>query len=161
MKLFPALPEHLRTLQAWFPDARSLRQWGGPQFRYPFTDVTFKEDMRWQSIPAYSLLDDENGLIGFGQYYGKHGRCHLARLVIDPARRGAGMGRYFIRSLMQTGMAELDADECSLYVMESNRRAIRCYTSLGFVRAPCPDSDPVYENIGFMVFKRSGDGIPF
>jgi len=155
MDIVETRTEHLETLKTWFPDKRSVRQWGGPQFRHPFTHATFLEDMRWREVPGYSLLDDENRLVGFGQYYEREGRCHLARLVIDPARRGKGIGRYFIRGLMQIGMSDLGAEECSLFVMNSNQGAIRCYMSLQFVDTPYPTDDPLYENIAFMLFKRS------
>jgi len=155
MEIVATRPAHLETLKSWFPDKQSVRRWGGPLFRHPFTHATFLEDMRWAEVPAYSLLDEENGLIGFGQYYEREGRCHLARLVIDPARRGKGIGRYFIRGLMQIGMSDLGAEECSLFVMNSNRGAIRCYTSLHFVHTPYPTDDPVYDNIAFMLYKRS------
>jgi len=145
---------HLETLKSWFPDEASVRRWGGPLFRHPFTDATFQKDMRWREVPAYSLLDEKRGLAGFGQYYGRDGRCHLARLVIDPARRGIGLGRNFIRGLMQIGMSDLKTDECSLFVMHTNRDAIRCYSSLNFVLAPYPADDPVYENIDFMLYQR-------
>jgi ribosomal protein S18 acetylase RimI-like enzyme len=155
MDIVATRPEHLDTLKSWFPDKQSLRQWGGPLFRHPFRDATFLEDMRWREVPAYSLLEEESKLGGFGQYYDREGRCHLARLVIDPAQRGKGLGRYFIRGLMQIGMSDLGTDECSLFVMRSNRDAIRCYASLGFVRAAYPTDDPLYENIDFMIYRHS------
>jgi len=154
MDIVETRTEHLETLKTWFSDKQSVRQWGGPLFRHPFTHATFLKDMRWREVPAYSLLDDDNGMSGFGQYYEREGRCHLARLVIDPALRGQGIGRYFIRGLMQIGMTELGTDECSLFVMDSNRGAIRCYESLRFVHAPCPTEDLLYENIDFMIYKR-------
>jgi len=153
MDIIETRTEHLEILKTWFPDGPSIRQWGGPLFRYPFTHATFLEDMRWGEVPAYSLLDGENRLGGFGQYYEREGRCHLARLVIDPKRRGMGMGRYFIRGLMQIGMSSLGVDECSLFVMKSNQGAICCYTSLNFIPAPCPTDDPLYANMNFMLYK--------
>lgn len=154
MEIVETRMEHLETLKSWFPDQRSVRQWGGPLFRHPFSHETFLEDMRWREVPAYSLLDDDGGLLGFGQCFEREGRCHLARLVIDPGRRGKGIGRYFIRGLMEIGMSGLGANECSLFVMNSNQRAIRCYASLNFARTPYPTDDPLYENIDFMLYKH-------
>lgn len=154
MNIVPAKLEHLDVLKSWFADKRSVRQWGGPLFRYPFTAATFLEDMRWQEMSAYSLLDGKNSLNGLGQYYERERRCHLARLIIDPARRGEGLGQYFIRGLMQIGMSRLGVDECSLFVMDSNQDAIRCYKSLQFVPTPHPSDDPLFENMSFMVYRR-------
>lgn len=153
MDIVATQPEHLETLKSWFPDKQSIRLWGGPLFRHPFTHASFLEDMRWRDVPAYSLLDEDNRLGGFGQYYEREGRCHLARLVIDPARRGKGIGRYFIGGLMRIGMSDLGSDECSLFVMSSNQGAIRCYRSLHFLPAPYPTDDPLYDNIDFMIYR--------
>ena len=152
MDIVETRTEHLEKLKTWFPDIPSVRQWGGPLFRHPFTHASFLEDVRWREVPTYSLLDEEGELLGFGQYYEREGRCHLARLVIGPAQRGRGLGRYFIRGLMQIGMANLDTDECSLFVMNANAGAVRCYTSLGFVLTPYPTDDPLYDNIDFMLY---------
>lgn len=104
-------------------------------------------------MPACSLLDEGNQLAGFGQYYEKLQRCHLARLVIAPERRSKGLGRHFIGELMRTGMLDLQVNECSLFVIRSNETAKKCYTSLGFVRAEYPPEPRFLNNAEFMVFK--------
>ena len=58
----------------WFSCEREIRQWAGPEFRYP-------------------LLNRQGLLIGFGQYYLRLERCHLSRLVINPDSRGQGIPR--------------------------------------------------------------------
>ena len=67
MNLVATEPEHLEALKTWFPDKASVRQWGGPEFRHPFTGQNFLEDMRWQKLPAFSLLGETGELTGFGQ----------------------------------------------------------------------------------------------
>jgi len=153
MNLVTTKPEHLEILKTWFPDEASAREWGGPDTRYPFSDVAFLEDIRWQLMPAYSLLDEENYLSGFGQYYEKAGRCHLARLVVAPSHRSKGLGYQFIHELMNVGMSDLGVKECSLFVVSSNTKAIRCYTSLNFVPGPYPPGQRFFNHIDFMVRK--------
>jgi len=155
MKLVPTEPEHLEILKTWFPDKESARQWAGPETRYPFTSTAFLEDIRWREMPAYSMLDEQNQLTGFGQYYEKSGRCHLARLIVAPALRAKGLGHYFIRELMNIGMSNLGTNECSLFVIDSNTSAIRCYASLNFVPAAYPPEQPFISNISFMVYRHS------
>lgn len=154
MNLVPTRSEHLNTLRSWFPDQESARQWAGPDTRYPFTDATFAEDIRWCEMPAWSLLDEENQLTGFGQYYEKAGRCHLARLVVAPSNRSKGLGRLFVRELMKIGMQDLGVNQCSLFVMSSNQKALRCYESLNFVERPYPPGQQHIGDIIFMVFER-------
>jgi ribosomal protein S18 acetylase RimI-like enzyme len=155
MKLAPSEPEHLETLKTWFADKESARQWGGPGIRYPFTRAAFLEDIRWQEMSAYSMLDEGDQLTAFGQYYERSGRCHLARLIVAPALRSKGIGYHFIRQLMNIGMSELGTNECSLFVMNSNRKAVRCYLSLNFVPAAYPPGQPFYEDINFMVYQHT------
>jgi ribosomal protein S18 acetylase RimI-like enzyme len=155
MKLVPSEIAHLETLKTWFPDKESARIWGGPDIRYPFTRAAFLEDIRWQKMSAYSMLDEKSRLTGFGQYYEKSGRCHLARLIVAPAVRSQGIGYQFIRQLMNIGMSELETNECSLFVMISNKKAIRCYTSLNFVTATYPPGQPFFKDINFMVYSHT------
>lgn len=155
MNLVATEPEHLEALKTWFPDKASVRQWGGPEFRHPFTGQNFLEDMRWQKLPAFSLLGETGELTGFGQYYDKAGRCHLARLAIAPSHRGRGYGRQFIYELMKHGMQDLKVNECSLFVMSSNESAVNCYRSLNFKPAPYPHGQPVLSGAEFMVYKHA------
>lgn len=142
---------HLSTLMSWFPDKESSYNWCGPGLRYPFTDETFQDDIQWGKMPTYSLLDSENQLIGFGQYYEKYGRCHLARLVISPFHRSKGLGYGFINKLMEIGMADLGLSECSLFVVSSNDKALYCYRALNFKKADYPREQEYYNDINFMV----------
>lgn len=141
----------LETLKSWFPDKKSSYQWSGPGLRYPFTSKTFLEDIYWEKIPSYSLLSQKSELAGFGQYFEKCGRCHLARLAISPNMRGRGAGKQFISELMKIGLADLETEECSLFVLNSNSNALKCYRSLGFIKSEYPPDQAVFHNIDFMV----------
>ena len=142
MKLVPATDGHVSAIMEWFPDRRSCQIWGGPQFRFPFTDLTFLEDTRLHELPSYGLVDADDRLVGFGQYYLRAGRCHLGRLVISPEHRGRGFGRYLIGGLVQIGAQRLGVDECSLFVVPDNTSAIHLYRRLGFVVTQYPEDDP-------------------
>jgi ribosomal protein S18 acetylase RimI-like enzyme len=131
--------EHLRQMMAWFPDAGSCAVWGGPEFRYPFSEETFVADSRCATLPTWSLVGDGGALLGFGQYYDRVGRCHLGRLVISPDWRGEGLGTRLIDGLIELGAPALRASECSLFVSRSNRAAARLYARLGFTVADYPD----------------------
>lgn len=142
-KLVPATQHHLRQMMSWFPTLESCVRWGGPAFRFPFHENGFLEDTRVAELPSFALVDAGGGLLGFGQYYAREGRCHLGRLVIHPDRRGQGLGAGLISSLATMGSAELGAQECSLFVSNNNERAERLYERLGFTRAPYPGTDSI------------------
>lgn len=138
--LLPASREHVLQMTHWFPSRESCIVWGGQVFRFPFTAETFLADCRWSELPSYALMKRSGELCGFGQYYLRAGRCHLARLAIAPSQRGRGCGTWLIENLMRIGTGELRVNECSLFVNVSNAAAIALYERLGFTRTPHPET---------------------
>jgi ribosomal protein S18 acetylase RimI-like enzyme len=150
LKLEAVQHSHLPELMRWFPDRRSCAMWGGPEFGFPFTDESFRADLRLH-LPSYSVVGDNGELLGFGQYYVRVGRCHLARLAISPAHRGRALGEFLIRELCRIGCRELNAKDCSLFVMDSNAPALKLYRRLGFVDAQYPGNMPSLAGVIYMV----------
>jgi ribosomal protein S18 acetylase RimI-like enzyme len=136
---------------SWFPDQLTCAQWAGPAMRFPFTEERFLEDIHWGKMPSYSAVNAADDLLGFGQFYEKLGRCHLARLAIAPAFRGQGLGKAFISSLMNISRNQLGQSEFSLYVLESNKPAVACYQSLGFRRAEVSEAVIDLKDCIFMI----------
>jgi len=126
------------VLMGWFQDAASLRNWGGPTIRHPFTEASFREDTLWDSLAGFALRDFTEHMAAFGQIYDHLGRIHLARLVVDPGRRGGGLGRRLILALLEAGRERWPYAEASLYVYRDNKPALACYRSLGFRDAEFP-----------------------
>jgi len=136
----------IQQMSSWFKDEAEMRIWSGPQFRYPFDQVTFKADLSMERLASFSLKHSEpttdvepNFLVGFGQYYLRAGRCHLGRLVINPNCRGQNKAADLINLLAEKGCADLKVNELSLFVFEDNTRAKRAYEKLGFVEAEYPE----------------------
>ena len=150
-RLVPATRDHLREMMAWFPSPESCTLWGGAEFRYPFTEATFVADSRCEELPTYSLVAEEDALLGFGQYYDRVGRCHLGRLVISPDHRGRGLGTRLIEKLIELGAPALRANECSLFVARTNPAAARLYERLGFTIAPYPDDSIARSGVDYMI----------
>jgi ribosomal protein S18 acetylase RimI-like enzyme len=151
MQLVRSSETHIREIMTWFPDPHACAQWGGPEMRFPFTQDSFLEDIHWGKMPSYCAVSAEGGLLGFGQFYEKLGRCHLARLAVAPAFRGQGLGKAFISSLMNISKNQLGKNEFSLYVLEYNKPAIACYKSLGFRRAKIPEAVMELKDCIFMI----------
>jgi len=135
----------------WFPDQDSVSRWGSPNTRYPLKVESFLLDMYWGKISSRIALHTDGRLLGFGQFYPKLERCHLARLIIGPAFRGQGLGFRFIAALMRYGSEQLGAEAFSLFVMADNKPALGCYKNLGFKVAAYPEDDLLLENCLFMV----------
>jgi ribosomal protein S18 acetylase RimI-like enzyme len=150
MNIEKAQLEHVREIFGWFPDKESVVHWGSPYMRYPLHWETFLEDIYWGRMSTRVGLAEDGSLLGFGQYYLKLGRCHLARLVINPDFRGRGLGEKFVAALMEHASEHLGAEEFSLYVMTKNKPACNCYQSLGFSLQDYPHDDPRMEDCVFM-----------
>ncbi len=130
------------TLMQWFPTFEDVNVWGGPSFRYPFTRESFFADIDWGRMASFGLFDAQDSLAAFGQLYDREERIHLARLVVDPERRGRGIGRRLIEMLMVTGKDLYRRNEYSLFVYRANEPAYRCYRALGFEIADYPPDVP-------------------
>jgi len=151
MRVVPSRKVHIQEIMNWFPRQEACVQWGGPNMRYPFTENTFLEDIYWKKMPSYSAVTSEGHLLGFGQFYEKHGRCHLARLAVAPQYRGQGFGTEFISLLMNIGEKQSKSCGFSLYVLLHNKSAVTCYKSLGFRPAAAPETDIKLKDCIFMI----------
>jgi ribosomal protein S18 acetylase RimI-like enzyme len=142
---------HLPELMTWFPDETALSTWGGPEFRFPFTESTFREDAKLKSLPTWALVQDRGQFAAFGQCYLRVGRCHFGRLAVSPMLRGHGYGTKLIRELARWGTAEFGVDSLSLFVVSTNPRAIALYRRLGFSEMPYPEPAPATDSFIYMV----------
>ena len=134
----------------WFANEEQLKIWSGPNFRYPFYFTSFKDDLNLTSLNSFSLLCAQSNLLAFGQYYLRAGKCHLGRLVVNPAFRGQAIVTDLINRLSMAGKNKLQVNACSLFVFSHNTRAIKAYERLGFCVEAYPE-DMVLEKCLYMV----------
>lgn len=57
MNFRPFDDAQLPELMSWFVDAAACQTWGGPEFRFPFMESTFREDCRIGRVPSWWLAD--------------------------------------------------------------------------------------------------------
>lgn len=151
LELAEAASADFDELMRWFPDAAATRNWGGPNFRFPFTAATFREDCRWPAMASFvARIPGETRPLAFGQFYELDGRINFARLVVHPEQRGRGIGRRFVRLLAGTAAERLGLEEASLFVYRDNEAAVRCYRSLGFAEAPYPPDRPLADECYYL-----------
>ncbi len=150
MKLNVATEADISHLMSWFSTARSVGIWGGPKFRYPFSAETFIEDVGWQQIDSYRLVDPAGDMLAFGQIYERHGRVNLARLVESPKRRRQGIGKRLVALLMGKWRESFPLQEYSLYVRKDNYPARACYAGMGFEERQIPVGDEMADTCIYM-----------
>jgi ribosomal protein S18 acetylase RimI-like enzyme len=92
----------------------------------------------WHADPdvhPYVCLDGEE-LVGYGEVWEdrEEGEAELARILVDPARRGRGIGRR-LTALLGERAAEAGFGNIWLRVVPDNGPALAAYSAAGFVRA--------------------------
>ncbi len=112
-QLVEAADHDLEELMSWFGGAGEVNVWGGPGFRFPFTEETFREDCRWGRMPSFRLNSPAGEFSAFGQMYERYGRINLARLVVNPLMRGRGTGKRLVLQ-KKTGEARLGRPRLAL-----------------------------------------------
>lgn len=145
----------LPQLISWFPEMDQATRWGGPKITWPLTVESLARDADIDSPTHHSmmiLIDDQ--LVAFGQMYELAGRAHLARLGVDPNRRGEGFGKRLVQELIS--YFESEYPEFSLFVYKNNHRAIHIYELAGFRLSPAPvGSANQLQHSVFMVREKS------
>jgi ribosomal protein S18 acetylase RimI-like enzyme len=56
----------------------------------------------------------------------------IGHVVVDPRSRGRGIGRLFVRKLLEEAFTKQQARRVSLVVFPENRAAVSCYRRCGF-----------------------------
>ncbi|MEK5546756.1 GNAT family N-acetyltransferase [Paenibacillus sp. FSL L8-0689] len=78
-----------------------------------------------------AVLDEENKLMGFAQYFPMIGVTRLG-LGMHPERCGHGKGSDFVRAIAEEAQRRNPKNEIDLEVLTWNGRAIRAYKAAGF-----------------------------
>ena len=110
-----------------------LKQFSGPRWRYPLTRAQLADETGICSIFV------DGAFAGIVQeLYRREGRVHIGRFLLDPKRRGEGIGERALLRFCALLFGDGAVDTVSLNVYRFNAPAIRCYAKCGF--GPVPDS---------------------
>lgn len=149
--LIPFAEEYLADLMGWINSEVECRQWGGPEFRYPFDRHSFSTDSRWRELPSFAVLDAQGAPLAFGQFYRRLHCCHLGRLIVAPHARGRGVGQQLIRKLAVQARDALHLELCSLFVLKNNLAAKALYEKMGFEVCSYPEEMEWLDMCHYMV----------
>ncbi|HVZ66228.1 MAG TPA: N-acetyltransferase [Lacunisphaera sp.] len=132
--LRPATAADAAVALAWTPRDEDLRRWAGPSTRCPATPESFWQDINNADARSFALELPGAGQVGFGQVRHRENRYgHLARVIVSPAHRGLGLGRWLCTGLMREALRLHPMEAFSLYVFPDNLPALELYRSLGYV----------------------------
>jgi RimJ/RimL family protein N-acetyltransferase len=126
------------TLLSWIPSADALFQWSGPwDFRWPLDRLQLRRDLDrgGDQRRRYVAVEASDDLIGHAMLtvQPEHGLGVIGRVLIDPARRGKGLGGALMQEVVRIGFDELGLHRLQLGVYDFNLGAIACYERAGFV----------------------------
>lgn len=106
---------------------------------YPMSDEKFLKLLTADQFKSFGLLNDEQELVSFGQYYRRLEHHHLARLAVNPKYRGQGLAKILMTNILQQAFLQQSAKGASLFVVKDNIVAYQCYQSLGFIETEYPE----------------------
>ncbi|MBU2878659.1 GNAT family N-acetyltransferase [Aliiglaciecola sp. SL4] len=138
--LVEASEQDIASLCGWFVSFDEIRDWGGPNISFPISSRSLIVETKLAQGRSYKLIDTKNNMLAFGQCYERLGRCHLARLVVNPQNRGCGVGKQLVKQLLTQAPEYLVTKGFSLFVWPHNKVAKKLYQSLGFRRVNYPES---------------------
>lgn len=125
----------LARIVSWIPDGETLYLFTGPRLSWPLTEAKLAALEETAGLSAWVLVDSAvpgRPLAHFDiTLAGREAR--LGRVVVDPMRRGRGLGAATTRSALAKA-GELGATRMTLNVIDGNLPAIRSYEKLGFER---------------------------
>jgi RimJ/RimL family protein N-acetyltransferase len=137
LHLAPFNPGYAAVVADWVRTEDELRRLA-PSTPPP---LTAEKVSKWRKIggEAFVALEArESCPVAYGELNPMRyetGHVWLGHVIVDPTRRGIGIGRWFVESLLNEAFLERAARKVSLIVFPDNAAAVRCYESIGFCRA--------------------------
>ena len=138
MELRKFIPSDARTIISWTGDETAFRKWCADRYEtYPIVpdDIisAYKEAAGSGRFFPYTAAEDGEPvghlIVRFPDEDMKTAR--LGFIIVDPSRRGRGMGRRMIRLALHEAEAH-GAEKATLGVFDNNESAHRCYLGAGF-----------------------------
>jgi GNAT superfamily N-acetyltransferase len=111
---------------------QDLRQ-VSPEEEFPLDAATVRHWIRERG--AGFVLEDRGGVVAYAELVpdaAVRGRVWVGHMMVDPHRRGLGLGQRLVRGLLEVA-GQRRAREVAISAFVDNPRALRCYRSCGFV----------------------------
>jgi len=127
-------PLHASTVAGWVRTRNDLR-WLAPSTAPPLTAGKVLGWLR-PGGQAFSLVEGADALpAGYGELNPMRSDANhlwLGHIIVRPDLRGQGLGRAFVRSMMEHAFDQLGTNRISLIVFPDNATAVACYLGIGF-----------------------------
>lgn len=122
----------LKVALTWPENAAEFRLWFGDKVRYGSPTEAIWRQIKGNERGTFAFYQNEE-LVGFAQAYEKvENGIHLACLIVNPKVRGQGVGRLFVKALLEYAWAQEKIRFITLNVYPENTPARLLYKSFGF-----------------------------
>ena len=111
MEFRSAKNSDILKLTSWFHTKKEAQNWGGPLIAFPIELEQLKKDISFDIHASFALLEKEE-LLGFIQVFDKYEYKHIGRVVINPHKRGEGLGLKLMEYLFDAYNNDKDFGRC-------------------------------------------------
>lgn len=135
MLLRPTLVTDLDVFLSWVPDEEAMVLWSGPIFSWPLDRFQLERYLTNVHRRYWTGIDESTGaIVGHGSLLLdiQAQTCRLGFVIVDPGRRGEGLGRKLMALLTATAFETKAISELTLGVYAHNSHARSLYESVGF-----------------------------
>lgn len=132
--LEPFAPGAATVVAGWASGTRELEDWAS------ILETPLPSDFAtWHADPEVHafLLQEANAPIAYGECWvdTAHREIEFGRLIVEPARRGRGIGALLLQRLIERA-ASFAVDTAWVRVVPGNGPALACYSRAGFEPVP-------------------------
>ncbi|WP_432479014.1 GNAT family N-acetyltransferase [Nocardioides sp. GXQ0305] len=145
MRLEPFPAAQAALVSGWAPTPGEVRSWCA-RSEAPVPPEVVASWGEADDVEAFLLVDDHGVPLGYGELWldDDEGEVELARLLVDPARRGEGVGRRLTRLLAEQARdAHPDLPTVCLRVLPDNVAGHRAYEAAGLAFVD-PDTEAAW-----------------
>jgi RimJ/RimL family protein N-acetyltransferase len=130
------LPEDLERISSFARDPDELFLFA-PRAEYPLTPDQLRRALRGRLSPTVVLERDR--VVGYANLYGFRDadHCFVGNVIVDPDRRGEGIGRYLVERMVARARVDHRIGEVRVSCFAPNAPAMALYIALGFSPYAC------------------------
>lgn len=115
-----------------FPQSEDELFFMFPKASYPLSPTQLRDAIAQRSDSIVVELDGE--VVGFANFYRWEagGCCSIGNVIVSPAVRGRGVGRYLIEQMINLAFSKHQAAEVTVSCFNQNIVGLLLYPKLGF-----------------------------
>ncbi len=129
-------PRFAAVVAGWVPSDDDLF-WLAPGTAPPLTSDKVSGWTTHRDNPLLLCQTEDRSVVGYAELNPlprQPADLWIGHLIVDPSRRGQGLGQVLTRRLLQAAFARWGARRVCLVVFPENAAAVQCYLRCGMVR---------------------------